>query len=503
MKKILPIIAVLGTTAIIGSFAINTNTEKKEPIAININSFQKDLDKYSSLNTENTIKTSFNKYKLSLETPKDVTLLNEENNTESDILNSNQNISTLEELESENPIETYENSNENVNNNDLLDNNNTEKIENSTENTDENEQQISTLYSLSSDIEDSCDDFCELKEEITNAIIETQNLITKLQQKEIELTPEQRIFITEQSMQLKNLGRQLANITTELSFNLSDLSQLMTSNNENIDNISLKYLVVLDNLINGNEMLHSGIQSLNLINQMFNMNSENIPSNNQGRILYGFKQNNNPAVIKDYYIDENGKIIENKNSDQTTENQNTDQTTNNEQTPNEQAINTNDNKNNIDTYKNSILTSNIDTYQTQNPPKNIDSFFNTALLDNEFMYGNGGYGYGMNNGLYGANPYMNSYYQYQQNNSINGVENKDNTQPIENTPIQPRDNNKKAKKNKKFKITKNIDTYQDKNEPHIKVKIAKIKDGITNFFTGFKNADLSEKTDNPIYKLDK
>ena len=155
-----------------------------------------------------------------------------------------------------------DNSNETIENSKVVteSNDNTLEVE-----TNENLEQISTLFSLSSDIEDSCDDFCELKENITKAIAETQNLINKVQLKEIELTNEQRLFITEQAQQLKNLGRQLSNITTELSFNLSDLNTLMANNNQDMDNLSLKYLVVLDNLINGNEMLQSGLSSLNLI----------------------------------------------------------------------------------------------------------------------------------------------------------------------------------------------------------------------------------------------
>ena len=46
--------------------------------------------------------------------------------------------------------------------------------------------------------------------------------------------------------------------------------------------IGIEY--VLDNLINGNEMLQNGLSSLNLINNMIHLNARNLPNN--GKILY-------------------------------------------------------------------------------------------------------------------------------------------------------------------------------------------------------------------------
>ena len=248
-------------------------------------------------------------------------------------------------------------------------------------------------------------------------------------------------------------------------------------NNNDIDNLSLKYLVVLDNLINGNEMLQSGLSSLNMINQMFNMNNENIPSNNQGRILYGFRQNNNPPVIKDYYINENGELIEN--------NQNSNIT--NEEAQEELNDSSSDNSNNIDTYQSNSSMSNIDTYNTARPPKNIDSFFNTALLDNDFMYGNGNLNYGMGYGM--NNPYFANYTNYQ-NNATDGVNN--------DTSTQNEKKNENKKEKKKFRLKKNIDTFKDENEPDIKTKLTTIKNSISGFFNKFKKSDLNDKLDNPI-----
>lgn len=476
-NKILPLIAILGTGTLLVGCASSMNI-KKEAFINNFDSFKQDLTAYTSLNEKNLTKTAFNKYQMNIvsENLQDLETINENLQEETTAMKDN----TENTHEERNDIATIQEENTSLEFN-IED----ENKSNLTEQNEEEIEKISTLYSLSNDIEQSCDDFCELKEEITEAIIETQNLIQKVQQKELELTKEQRMFITEQSMQLKNLGRQLSNVTTELAFNLSDLNQVMTTNADDIDNLNLKYLVVLDNLVNGNEMLQSSLSSLNLINQMFNMRST-LPSNNQGRILYGFQHNDNPAVIKDYYIDENGNLIENQENIEN----------NQEETNNTVEV---DEKNNVDTYQNKALKTNIDTYQNTNVPRNIDSFFNTALLDNEFMYGNGGYNYG---GMYGAmNPYMQNYTNYERNNSNYGGYNNNNTQHNEAGNKQ-QENTKTKKEKKKLQLKKNIDTYKDANEPDIKTKIGNIKSAITGFFGKFKKSDLSDKVENPIYRYE-
>ena len=489
IKKILPIVTLIGASAlIVGCSQSSAKVAKRENFIQNLNTFHEDVKNYTDFNSENLTKTAFNKYALSIQTE----------NLE-DVVNNQNLIQPLNDDE-KTELSTTDNSEE-TNDHNTTQGETTEQSSSAEENSDAIEgeiAQISTLYSLSSDIENSCDEFCVLKENIADAIVETQKLISKVQQKEIELTNEQRLFITEQAQQLKNLGRQLSNITTELSFNLSDLNQLMTANSQDLDNLSLKYLVVLDNLVNGNEMLQSGLSSLNLINQMFNMRSP-VPSNNQGRVLYGFQHNNNPPIIKDYYINENGEMIENS-QDNKTENSENNQTTENSDEVDANAMN--ENKTNIDTYKNTRLNSNIDSYYNYNLPRNIDTFFNTALLDNEFMYGNGyGYGYGGMNNPYGAmNPNMAGYNNYERNNAINGDVNHNNTQNIGQGNVNEINNTETKKEKKKIKLQKNIDTYKDENEPDIKTKLANIKNSITGFFTKFKKSDLDDKIDNPVYR---
>lgn len=474
IKKVIPVIALVGASALIVGISNPKEVEKKESLINHIKSFENDVANYASVNHPE-LTTTLDKYVLTLEN----------NDFEIDMLNnaqddSQQHIATLEETQ--NNIVGEEN-NLNINNNVTSTQTNDLTVDddlNSQINTEnESINQISTLYSLSEDIETSCDDFCELKEEITEAIVETQNLIKKVQAKELELTDTQRLLITEQAQQLKNLGRQLSSVTTELTLNLSDLNTIMTANNQNIDALSLKYLIVLDNLVNGNEMLQSGLSTLNLMNQMFNMTNNEIPSNNQGRVLYGFQHNNNPPVIKDYYVDENGRVIENSPTTQ-------------DQVENQATAETDKKTINIDTYKNSNLTSNIDTYQYNKLPQNIDSFFNTALLDNEFMYGNGNNGYwGMNYG----NPYLNRYTNQNPNNTLSGNDHIDNTQDVEN-----KNNNNSKKESKRIRLKKNIDTFKDENEPDIKTKLGNIKNSIKGFFEKLKIADLSDKIERPIYR---
>ncbi len=447
-----------------------------------------------------------------------------------------ENLSENREIKKQNISNLLRENNENRNNLNMTTDTISDTADTSNETIDDvsDNEKISTLYYLSDDISESCDEFCKLKENIVNAILETQNLITKIQSKEIELSAEQKIFISEQSEQLKNLSRRLSNITRELSLNLVDLSNIVNSN-DNLDNLSLKYLIVLDNLVNGNDLLENGLQSLNMINNLFNMNS-NTTSNNKGRILYGFRRNNEQPIIKDYIINEDGQLEENNNNNDENNNMNSDESISNNDNDNSNTIkdetvnnNTNNNinqlnskadtknnteinknvnkttKNNIDSYKNKKFNSNIDTYG--NNYKNIDTFYNTALLDNEFMYGRNGNPYAnnyMNNNpnIMNYNNSMNNLMQnenYENNNNQNttqGVNQNENTQNIENN--DKKDNTKKTKK-----LTKNIDTYKDENTPSLKAKLNKFKQSVTNFFAKFSNPKKEGHYENPIHKYNK
>lgn len=460
MKKILPFLSLIGASVIITGCSNNlTNISNNNKTNKNIKEFCSTVNSIPLI--ENTIKASVkNKYNLSVDTPKTLELTEDNIVEENDIdesydIENNSNENTEIENETENNAEEI---NENLNNK--------ESEEQKTENTENSD--ISTLYSISNDVENSCEDFCELKEEITEAITETERLIEKVETNQIELTREQRLYLSEQAMQLKNLGKQLSNTTTHLAFNLSDLKQVLNENNTDINKLSLKYLIVLDNLVNSNEMLQTGLTSLNMMNQM--LNNQN---NGQTRMIFGYKQNNNPPVLKDYSIDANGEITENKVQPEETKENLT-----------------------IDTYNKSGINANIDSYYSNNP-KNIDSFFNTALLDNEFMYGNGGLysGYG-----YGMNPYMSQYAQYEKNQNYNATQGSvtdNNTQDMHQNSVDEDGEKLGNKERKKFNIKKNIDTYRDENTPDLKSRFNNFKQTITK---AFGKIDPKNDIQHPIYK---
>ncbi len=495
-KKIIALLSLVGIAGTLAGCNMNVNSENFKE---NIDEFKQHMAEYSKLSSEKANKTIFNKYKLSIFSPNDATLVNgeelnveETNNAPNQDKNIEKDANEMPKSDTINKIapETIENSapktieTENDYKTKTLENNleNAPKVVDEINPNSNKDEKISTLYSLSDDINSECEDFSTLKNNLTSAIIETQNLIDKINKKEINLTAEQRMLITEQSKQLKNLGRQLSHITTELSLNLSDLASLMRENGD-LDNISLKYLVVLDNLINGNEMLENGLNSLNLINSMFNM-SNRIPPNN-GRILYGFRRNNEPPVIKDYVIDENGKLVENKTPD------------------NEQNEATNTENNTQNAKQDTKLKTNIDTYRGNR--SNIDSFFNTALLDNEFMYGNnrfgGAYGPGMMGYGGGFNPYYENQYvnQNEQEATKYRVINEDNTQ---NNERDTADDNKEntVKESKKRGLKKNVDTYKTADTPSLSTRIKNIKSSFSNFFSKFSKP--KSKIENPVYKYE-
>ncbi len=453
MKKLLPVIAVTGLSVFLATGCESTLTKVDYSIKDNIESFANDVKNFEQANVVST--TALNKYTLNVEVPVDETITSneyispEENGIGNETYEIDEPVENLEE-----PNETFEEPNENMEQDEDIDSDN-ETEDPLLENEDylsNGDTQISTLYSLSDDIENSCGDFCELKEKITNAIIETQSLINKVQNNELDLTYEQKMFISEQSNQLKNIGNELSKVTNELSINLSELSEIFKDENGNIDALSLKYFLILNNLTCGNNMLENSLYSLNMINSLFNLKGS-VPPNNYARVLYGFKNNNNPPVIKDFTIAEDGSIVDNLNQEE------------------------NDQEETKSVNKQTKFKSNIDTYG--NKLNNIDTFFNTALLDNEFMYGNGGMmggfmpyanAYGMRGGYY---PYANDKKVERIDETTNSVNNNSNTQ-----------NMKKNKK--KFKLTKNVDTYRDDNTPTVSAKLGVIKNSISDFFSKFK-----------------
>ena len=428
IKKFLPIISAVGVAMLITGCSNNITTVGAENTNLNNVITQ---NKAIATNYKANKKNVLNKYNLEIDTPTTLEL------TKDNVVEENE----------EDIIRTTENTEQEETNQQEIEKN-TEIKENT-----ENKEDLETFYTLSKDVNNECDDFCELKEDISKAILETENLISKIENNEITLTREQRLYINEQCMQLKSLGKKLANTATELSFNLSDLKQILNENNADVNQLSLKYLIVLDNLVNSNEMLQSGLTTLNLMNNMLNNNNQ---------ITFGYKKNNEEPVIKNYTLDEKGELVENTTDSNTTE------------------------SNNTDSYIKNNPKTNIDTYYSNNQRNNIDTFFNTALFNNELMYGNGGYGF---------NPYMNQYYNY----SNQKTNQNHNNQIDENTNVGiDEDGEKIGNKEKKFKLKKNIDTYRDANTPSLKARITNFKDKISGVLG---NINPKENLKNPIYRF--
>ena len=253
------------------------------------------------------------------------------------------------------------------------------------------------------------------------------------------------------------------------------------------------HLIILDNLMNGNSMLANGLYSINSMNSMMNNPSQLSPYANN-RFSYRFQYNNEPPITRDIKFDSNGNIIENNpnsNSTKSTDVNNID----NAKTTNST----------IDSYSTLAKKSNIDTYYG-NTPRNIDTFFNTALMDNEFMFGNGygadGYGgfYGGVNNAYGGGYFPYGYRQYQTNQ-----QNYNNTNYDVNNNIQPQDidaTNKSEKKDKKLILTKNIDTYVDKNAPTLSAKFNNFKKSVKEFFYKLNSPKKDDSVKNPVYKFE-
>lgn len=556
MKNLLPIIPVLAAGFIVSGGSANPEEyiNPNQNVKNNVSCLQETVNRYGNLNEKILNSKALGRYNLSISMP-DALLVNAEtknsNNNElletKDIKNNelktdetvkedvktnisaitleNKKItektannattnSTTSEIETEDT--TIKNSNKSI-----QQNNNIQTLEETTEsieinedvnkeieNTESNEEnnenitlnkEISTLYSISTDVDEACDEFCDLKEDLTEAILETQNLIKKVQSNEIELDEEQKLMLTQQSNELKLLSNELSRLTNELSVSLSDLGRLFTDENGNLDAISLKYLIILDNLMNGNSMLANGLYSINSMNSMLNNSNQPTPYGN-GRFSYRLQYNNEPPITKDIKFDNNGNIIENNsssNSTKSTEVNNTDNTQTNNTTKNST----------IDSYTKLAKKSNIDTYYG-NTPRNIDTFFNTALMDNEFMFGNGygaytdgygGFAGGVNN-AYGGGYFPYGYRQYQANqqnynNTNYDVNNNVETQDMETTT-------KTEKKDKKLILAKNIDTYVDKDAPTLSAKFNNFKKSVKEFFYKMTSPKKDDSLKNPVYKFE-
>ena len=348
-----------------------------------------------------------------------------------------------------------------------------------------------TLSYLDATLEEVSSEYNLLKDTLTKAIKDTMDYLDNAKENNT-LTNEQKIYLKEHTNSIKFLAETLEDLSEDVLCCIDGVD----CEKDDMKEITAKYLKTIDNLEDRINALQNSLNSLQLMNGISNpyfYATYNYPPNH---IVYGLRygkrdNSHNSQIGENNQNDENSNNESDAENNQTsndnadneqsdTENSadNQQQTQNNEDTNSNQHTDTNAQvgKDSED-YKTFNLKSNIDTYAPTR--RNIDTFFNTALLDNEYGYGygNGGmYGYGMpygmgygNMGGYYGNPYGNMGYEGYNSNMINRKTLEENAQNnyMPNSPTanveQPEEidsnNQNKPSKKPRVKRTSNIDTY--------------------------------------------
>lgn len=329
-----------------------------------------------------------------------------------------------------------------------------------------------TLIYLDSALQQTNAEYEQLKQCLMDAIKDTMDYLDKYKNDETELTNEQKLYIKEHSNSIKFLAETLEDLSEELICVVDGCEDCDEEQFET--NVSL-YLDAINNLEERINVLQSSLSSLQLINNIANpyFYPRFIPKPNY--------VNFNDSIIDNNGSNSNDNVTDNNLNDDnlSAEQDNTEIDIDQDSSANisnqeniesdgsvevEQSTNTADEDEKPTTFG---LKSNIDTYAPTK--RNIDTFFNTALYNDNYMYGNnympygygGGYGMPYGNG-YMANPYGNGLNSNLVNRNVveNGYANEKcehcGTANIEaDTP--------ETKKTKKFRVkkAKNIDTYTD------------------------------------------
>lgn len=494
MKKFIPLVSVLGITSLLVCANTSPKTNVHNDFAQDLASFAKSTD-LNILDTLKNTQKNINNYAVKLNIPADATLVD----SDTELINEPQIIPSTDDFTpiEIDDIEESQNLEENIEENETdnqssiqdpdatIDNENKieteiqDEIEDIEIENDSGTDKLLTIYSLSKDIEENCGKYCEIKNMLTDSILETQTLIEQIKANQIELNAEQRLLLNEQSNDLKRLGQELARNTNELNIYLKDINGYLTDENDDLDSVCLKYLLLLNNLTEGGNLMNTGLASLGMMNNIMRMSSQILPENNTARILYGFSRNNQPPTITQFDIDSNGNVTEKDLS--------------NEKLNSTEEVNGDIEEENktVDSYKNKKLKSNIDSYR--NNYNNIDSFFNTALLDNELMFGNNGmnYGGGFYPMMYGGN-FANYNSAYQNNfNDQNNYQNRTYGMNYDYNTQYNQQSKTQDKKKKSKKLKKNVDTYRDDTTPNPKQRFKNLKAKISNFFKGKDNDKIA------------
>ena len=400
-----------------------------------------------------------------------------------------------------------------------------------------------TISYLDATLEEVSSEYNHLKETLTKAIKDTMDYLDNAKENNT-LTNEQKIYLKEHTNCIKFLAETLEDLSEDVLCCIDGVD----CNEEDIKETTAKYIKTINNLEDRINALQNSLNSLQLMNGISNpyfYATYNYPPNT---IVYGLKygkrnnhdkleiaqDNINHATENDVADD---KILkdEDNNSNNTESNQSSEENSSSNQSNEDDTDNQQENQNNsADTenstqdennsnlqvgedndYKTFNLKSNIDTYAPTR--RNIDTFFNTALLDNEYGYGygygNGGmYGYGMpygnmgygNMGGYYGNPYGNMNFDGYNSNMINRKVLEENSQDKGNyMPSSPtasveqaedkQDNQTNQTKKQRIKRASNIDTYhqatiksninsmgESKISKYFKEKFNSIKDKVRN-----------------------
>lgn len=343
-----------------------------------------------------------------------------------------------------------------------------------------------SLTYLSETLEQTNIEYENLKSTLNEAIKDTMDYLEKYKNGEIELTNEQKLYIKEHTNSIKFLAETLEDLSEDVICAIDDCCD------EDIDEVTGKYIKTINDLETRIYALQNAITSLQFINNIsnpyFSAGGRYVPNH----IIYGLhysnsvpKLDNDNSSEDDKNIEDGSNIEDNAqedtlNSEVDNINNDTD-STNNNTSANIDILEIEQDNTNVDDSEQDKpttfgLKSNIDTYAPTK--RNIDTFFNTALLDNDY-YGGGmgynGYGYGMPYGNagnfgygypYGAgfgNPYaMNGYNSNMINREV--ANNQFNSPASTVNAVANVDNNSSTKDAKSKKVrakrAKNVDTYK-------------------------------------------
>ena len=413
-------------------------------------------------------------------------------------------------------------------NQDLAQDNNSDNIIFSTTDEQGNQTRLDnnqTINYLNETLNQTNTEYENLRQTLISAINDTMAYLESYRDNPQELTNEQKIYIKEHSNSIKYLAETLEDLSEEVICTIDGKDCDDCDDCDDINETAGIYISTIQNLENRIQTLQNAINSLQFISSIGNplFNSPTfIPRHALYHITKDIKDED--RIDSDDDIDESMEVehIEDSNAD-TNSDTNTNSDTSN--TNSSDANITNDSSDNTDNSENDKpttfnLKSNIDTYAPKK--RNIDTFFNTALLDDQYMYGGGGYGYGYGMpyngyGMYGGgfgNPY-NGYNSNMINRDvINQQTNSQTNAPITNTSANidnSSNTSEKTEKPKKIHVkkAKNIDTYtlstiqsnintmgESKISKFIKDKFNGLRKKVKNKKDDIKNTQQQDKTNN-------